>query len=194
MKETKILQVCGTQYGSMLGGLAYQRAEWPEVPVEQENVTLPTISAHLADVDLGSSQIVNEGVNLDVDSQQEPELFQYDDYHKVLKQMYEKMEVNHRLNKIGMTGADKSLKRKESFVDKFMRRGRGRLTTKKKCKEVGDVEAPEREVNAAPFVRIVTMKQSDQAKLDAEALKCIDLKLVISLLRVVDKHRIFKSE
>ncbi|CAM6087282.1 unnamed protein product [Calypogeia fissa] len=125
------------------------------------------------------------------------------------------MEVNHRLNKIGMTGmlklidelfsldaleesmrlgptqlihssanpdpfrpipgADKSLKRKESFVDKFMRRGRGRPTAKKKCKEVGVVKAPEREVNATPFVRIVIEKQSDQAKLDAEALKCIDL-------------------
>ncbi|CAM6098383.1 unnamed protein product [Calypogeia fissa] len=66
-------------------------------------------------------------------------------------------------------GADKSLKRKESFVDKFMKRGRSQPNAKKKCKraESGPI--------AAPFVRIITVKESDQAKLDKAALKCIDL-------------------
>ncbi|CAM6087693.1 unnamed protein product [Calypogeia fissa] len=68
-------------------------------------------------------------------------------------------------------GADKSLKRKESFVDKFMKRGGRRSNGKNKSNE-----APvERVITTAPFVRTVTMKESDQAKLDKEALKCIDL-------------------
>ncbi|CAM6083067.1 unnamed protein product [Calypogeia fissa] len=71
---------------------------------------LPTIPADPADAYRGTSRIDDKGVNLDVDSQQEPELFKYDDYDKVLKQMYEKMDVNHRLNRIGMTGMGKAKK------------------------------------------------------------------------------------
>ncbi|CAM6087283.1 unnamed protein product [Calypogeia fissa] len=130
MKETKILQVYGTQYGSMLGMLK----------LIDELFSLDALEESMR---LGPTQLIHSSAN--------PDPFR------------------------PIPGADKSLKRKESFVDKFMRRGRGRPTAKKKCKEVGVVKAPEREVNATPFVRIVIEKQSDQAKLDAEALKCIDL-------------------
>ncbi|CAM6116729.1 unnamed protein product [Calypogeia fissa] len=68
-------------------------------------------------------------------------------------------------------GADLSMERKESFVDKMFKRGRRKVNAIKKKTDV--VTAPE--VVAAPFVRVVTVKKSDQQILDKAALKCIDL-------------------
>ncbi|CAM6099307.1 unnamed protein product [Calypogeia fissa] len=105
----------------------------------------------------------------------QPQQHKYDDYEKVLKPMYEKIDRNPRLNAIGMPGllklrdelfslharqeciqgeqgplvdvgliaklfiailgADRSLKPKESFLDRFMKRGCPWPIAKKKSKE-----------------------------------------------------------
>lgn len=51
LSESKILQIYGTRYGSMVGRMAFEQSQWPEPNTTVANVTLPVIHDP-AEVDL----------------------------------------------------------------------------------------------------------------------------------------------
>ncbi|CAM6089789.1 unnamed protein product [Calypogeia fissa] len=214
MKEAKILHTYGTLYGTMMGGLAYERAKFPhEQPAPKvANVTLllvATDSVAMTDQEKDASQEIEPTQDTEVGEK----IFSYEEYQKVLSDIYVRAERVPNLVNRGMTellklrhdiydaearyssvqqvptplvvnqsqssferipGADGSMIRKLSFVDKMCRRGRTKRNAPKVAKGEKSIPLVPNQV-VEPFVRTVKVKESDQQILDKAALKCIDL-------------------
>ncbi|CAM6098660.1 unnamed protein product [Calypogeia fissa] len=143
MGESKILHIYGTLYGTMVGGLAFEKAAWPESKFKKAlvaNVTLPVLQ---------ESPPENGGILSVQHDKTVKEEHSYDDYEKVLKQIWGRFMARQET----VQGDVQTL-----------------LSTKPP-----DSLKPVLGADRSPFVRVVTIKESDQQILDKAALKCLDL-------------------
>ncbi|CAM6123367.1 unnamed protein product [Calypogeia fissa] len=104
MKEAKILHTYGTLFGTMMGGLAFERAKFPAPQPDPKvaNVTLPLVdndSVAMTDQEKESAQEIEPTQ----DTQGQEKVFSYEEYQKVLSDIYVRAQGVPNLVNRGMS-------------------------------------------------------------------------------------------